>query len=75
AVARSMSNFDFKDLVLVNPCPLGEEAYRRAKHGRHVLEEARTVNALEDALGNTDITVGTTGISTKREKAFHRQTL
>ncbi len=75
AIARSMANFGFSDLVLVNPCNLGDEAYRRAKHGRPLLEAASTVTELEEALKRADITVGTTGIATKREKAFHRQTL
>lgn len=75
AIARSMSNFGFKDLVLVNPCPLGDEAYKRAKHGRVVLEEARVLSRLDEALEKFDLTVGTTGITTRREKAFHRQAI
>ncbi len=75
AIARSMSNFGFGDLALVNPCKIGDEAYKRAKHGRIILEKARIFSQLEDALSTSDLVVGTTGISTKREKAFHRQTL
>lgn len=70
-----MSNFGFTDLVLVNPCPLGDEAYRRAKHGRPVLQAARVFPRLHEALTESDISVGTTGISTSREKSFHRQAL
>lgn len=73
AIARSMSNFGFRDLVLVNPCSLGDEAYRRAKHGRFVLEGARTVDHLGEALAGADLAIGTTGITTRREEAFHRQ--
>lgn len=75
AVARSMSNFGFNDLVLVNPCVLGDEGYRRAKHGRLILEEARVFPSLAKALSTSDISVGTTGIPTTREKAFHRQAI
>ncbi len=75
AIARSMSNFGFTDLILVNPCPLGDEAYRRAKHGRVVLEEARVLSRMDEALEKFDLTVGTTGITTSREKAFHRQAI
>ena len=75
AVARSMANFGLADLVLLNPCPLGSEAYRRSKHGRLILEKARSVDTLDEALAGADISVGTTGISTMSERAFHRQTL
>ncbi|MFQ5838579.1 MAG: RNA methyltransferase [Thermoplasmata archaeon] len=75
AIARSMANFGFRRLLLVNPCPLGDEAYKRAKHGHSILESAQITTGLEDAIHDADIVVGTTGISTKREKAFHRQTL
>ncbi|MEE9592846.1 MAG: TrmJ/YjtD family RNA methyltransferase [Thermoplasmata archaeon] len=73
AIARAMSNFGFRDLVLVNPCPLGGEALRRARHGRFVVERARTVDHLDEALAETDLAIGTTGITTTRDEAFHRQ--
>lgn len=75
AIARSMSNFSLNELVLVNPCSIGDEAYRRAKHGRSVLKGAHIVETLEEVLQSVDVSVGTTGIATRREKAFHRQTL
>lgn len=75
AVARAMANFGFADLVLVNPCPLGDEAFRRSKHGRPILESARTAKDLDASLEGVDFVVGSTGISTTREKAFHRQSL
>ncbi|MFQ5870905.1 MAG: RNA methyltransferase [Candidatus Geothermarchaeales archaeon] len=75
AIARSMANFGLRDLVLVNPCPLGDDAYKRAKHGHQVLEGAQVVARLEDAVLREDLVVGTTGIPTRTEKAFHRQAL
>ncbi|MFQ5907321.1 MAG: RNA methyltransferase [Thermoplasmata archaeon] len=75
AIARSMANFGLADLVLLNPCPLGSKAYRRSKHGRIILKEARSVDTLDEALLGADIGVGTTGISTMSERAFHRHTL
>lgn len=75
AVARGMANFGLPELVLVRPCPLGDEAYRRAKHGRPILEEAQTVETLPEALRGTDLSAATTGISSEGERAFHRQTL
>lgn len=40
AVARVMLNFGFEDLVLVEPCEIGEECTKRAKHAKDVLENA-----------------------------------
>ena len=46
AVARSMANFGFTKLVLINPhCDhLGMEARNRAKHAQKVLDEAEVVD-------------------------------
>ena len=46
AVCRSMANFGLDDLVLVNPCPIGDDAYRRAKHGSHLLDSAKVVDTI-----------------------------
>jgi len=40
AVARAMKNFGLGDLVLVEPCDIDEDAYKRAKHAREVLDTA-----------------------------------
>ncbi len=73
AVARSMANFGLRDLVLVNAPVIGDEAFRRAKHGRPILEAAKRVRDLESALREADLVVGTTGVSTRSERRFHRQ--
>ncbi len=72
AVARAMKNFGAEDLVLVNPCPLGDEARKRAMHGVSVLEAARVVPDLESAIAGADLIVGTSGIDTASEKRFAR---
>ncbi len=72
AVARSMANFGFEDLVLVSPCEIGEEAFKRAKHGGDVLRSARTVNRTDDALVGCSLVVGTSGIVTPGEKHYVR---
>ena len=72
AVARAMKNFGVSTLVLVDPCPVGDEAYKRAMHGADVLARARTVGSLDEALDDADLIVGTTGITTKSEKRFRR---
>ncbi|MFO7618825.1 MAG: RNA methyltransferase [Thermoplasmata archaeon] len=73
SVARAMSNFGLDKLVLVNPCELGDDAFRYAKHGRFVLDAAKTVKTLDKALKGMDIVVGTTGQPTDNEKKFLRE--
>lgn len=72
AIARSMSNFSFEDLYLVNPCELGDIAYRRAKHGTHILQNAKILDNLEDAVEDCFLTVGTSGAVTKGDTNFAR---
>jgi len=72
AVARSMGNFGFKELVLVSPCELTEEAYKRAKHGNDILRSAKTVTSFEEALKDCFLVVGTSGIITHGDAQFVR---
>jgi tRNA/rRNA methyltransferase len=72
AVARSMGNFGFEDLTLVTPCPITEEAYKRAKHGGDVLRNAKTVETLDQAVAGCSLVVGTSGIVTSGDKHFIR---
>ncbi len=75
AIARSMRNFDVEDLVLVKPCPIGDEARRRAMHGLGILESARIVDEVSAALDGVDLIVGTSGVDTTSEKRFARLAL
>ncbi|MDH7596624.1 MAG: RNA methyltransferase [Methanothrix sp.] len=61
AVARSMKNFGFSDLVLVRPCELGSFCMAMAAHAKDILQSARSVDRLEDALEGASLVVGTTG--------------
>jgi TrmH family RNA methyltransferase len=72
AVARSMANFDLDELYLVDPCETGDEAYNRSKHGSHILNNARTVGTLEEAIEGCFLVVGTSGIVTKGESNYVR---
>ena len=58
--ARVMKNFGFTELILVNPCPLGVEAYARASHARDVLEQA-DVMSIGEVLSTSNLTIATTG--------------
>ncbi|MDY7013075.1 MAG: RNA methyltransferase [Cyanobacteriota bacterium] len=67
SVARAMRNMGLGNLVLVNPhCdPWGEEARRMAVHGREVLENARQVGSLPEALQGCHRAIATTARSRK----------
>ncbi len=72
AIARSMANFDVSELYLVNPCELGDDAYRRAKHGSAVLDGVRIVDTLDEALEGCFLVVGTSGVTTKGDRNYTR---
>lgn len=72
AIARSMANFNLKELYLVNPCELGDDAYRRSKHGSEVLENAVIVTSLEEAVKDCFMVVGTSGVTTKGDRNYTR---
>jgi tRNA/rRNA methyltransferase len=62
AVARVMGNFGFRQLIIVNPtCNAEEEDARRtARHASSILEQARVIPSLEEALSDLDFRIGTT---------------
>ncbi len=67
AVARSMSCFGVRELVLVSPRrPPGEETYNWAVHGKKVLDRCRTVATLGEALTDVNLSLGLTRRSGKR---------
>ena len=72
AVARSMANFGFSELFMVEPCEIGDEAHRRAKHGGWILDTAESVSTLEDALRDCYLVVGTSGITSENDKNYVR---
>jgi tRNA/rRNA methyltransferase len=60
--ARVMGNFGFKDLWIVKNEKIGEEATIYAKHGAGILEKAKIVKNLNDAISGCDLIIGTTAI-------------
>lgn len=61
--ARVMANFGFEELYMVNPkVEIGFNAKMFAKHASHLLQKAKIVPNLEDALQGCNFVVGTTGI-------------
>ncbi|SDF28899.1 SpoU rRNA Methylase family protein [Methanolobus vulcani] len=66
SVTRAMKNFGFSDLVLVNPCKLSDEAKAMSSHARDLLENAKRVSSLDEAIADCSIIIGTTGIAGSR---------
>lgn len=75
AMARIMKNFGLKDLVLVAPCEIGDDCYRRAMHAKDVIDNAQCHETLDDAIKDLDYIVGTSGIDTKSDKKHLRKNL
>ncbi len=75
AIARAMKNFQLNDLFLVNPCEIGDECFRRAKHGKDIVENATHAESLEAAITGLDFIVGTSGIASKSHKRHLRRNL
>ncbi len=71
-MARTMANFGFKNLVLVNPPELDDDAFRFAKHARYIVENATILNSFSEVRSSFDYLVATSGVSTKSPKKFKR---
>ena len=68
SVARAMKNFGFHDLVLVNPCTIGDFGSAMASHARDVLQMSRNFSSLPEALQGANLVVGTTGKRLEKEQ-------
>lgn len=61
AVCRSMSNYGFHKLILVNPCDyLNEACQKLAMFAYFIAEQAHVVDSLEEALTSTVLSFGFT---------------
>jgi len=62
SVARAMKNFGFSDLVLVRPCDIEDFGLAMASHAKDLIERARVVENLHEAIAGANLVVGTTGV-------------
>ena len=64
-LARTMANFGLKNLVLINPPTLTNEAYYQATHGKYIVESAKIYPTLDDFYQSQmiDFKVATTGMA------------
>lgn len=76
AVARLAKNFGVDRICIVRPrASLGQEARRRAMAGLPLLKAARVVETFEEAVGDCDLVVGTTDLSTGRSTQYLRRSV
>jgi TrmH family RNA methyltransferase len=77
AICRSMLNYGYADLRLVNPkCSVDDDETRaRAKHAQHVLDEAKVHTTLAEAVGDCRAVVGTSGKREVGDKTLFRHYL
>ena len=64
-LARTMANFGLKNLVLINPTTLTNEAYYQATHGKYIVENAKIYPTLDDFYQSQriDFKVASTGMA------------
>jgi tRNA/rRNA methyltransferase len=63
AIARSMKNFNLDDLWIVNPkTRINGDAIAYSMRGLQILESARIVPTLDQALENVDLVIGTSSV-------------
>ena len=64
-LARTMANFGLKNLILINPTTLTNEAYYQATHGKYIVENAKIYPTLDDFYQSQriDFKVASTGIA------------
>lgn len=72
SVARVMKNFGFRELVLVNPCDLDMSARVMSVHAYDIIENARIEFSLADAIKDSNIIIGMTGLPGKTENKHLR---
>jgi TrmH family RNA methyltransferase len=60
ASARAIKNMGFRNLCLVNPPKIDNEAYWFACNANNILESAKIYNTLDDAIGDKALVIGTT---------------
>jgi tRNA/rRNA methyltransferase len=63
SIARSMKNFGFSDLVLVRPCKIEDFGLAMASHAKDLIERAKVVDSLEEAIAGANLVVGSSGVN------------
>ena len=72
AVARVMVNFGIEELILIGGCEINDEAYKRSKAGKYILEKCQRFDNLKEGLKDGEVNVGTSGIIPGGDKRWYR---
>jgi len=75
SIARAMKNFGFKNLILVNPCEIDEEAYFLSVHAKDIVQKAKIVQTFEQAKKGFDFVIGTSAIRSDKDDHFVRDSI
>ncbi|MGA1819623.1 MAG: RNA methyltransferase [Thermoplasmatota archaeon] len=75
SIARLCRNFGMKEMAMIDAPEIGDEAIAYSMHGREILLSHRTFASLDEASGEFDFLVGTSGISDSAEKCYLRNPL
>lgn len=64
-LARTMANFGLKNLILINPPKLTNDAYYQATHGKYIVENAKIYRTLDEFYQSQriDFKVASTGMA------------
>ena len=64
-LARTIANFGLKNLILINPPKLTNEAYYQATHGKYIVENAKIFKTLDEFYQSQriDFKVASTGMA------------
>lgn len=73
AIARSMKNFGLGDLWIVNPkARIDGDARAYAMRGLRILESARIIPTIDEALKDADVVVGTSSVAARSSSNVSR---
>ena len=67
-----MMNFDFENLLLINPCKIDDECYQRAVHAQKIIEKAQIYPSFEEVVKNIDYLIATSSIESKNDRKHLR---
>lgn len=67
-----MMNFDFENLLLINPCKIDDECYKRAVHAQKIIEKAQIYPSFEEVVKNIDYLIATSSIESKNDRKHLR---
>jgi len=75
-IARSMRNFDLRDLRIVNPkTTIGGDARAYSMRGLPILESAKIVDNLEEATEDADVVIGTSSVAARSSTNVSRMAI